>query len=107
MTACGEIKSVANKTFIFAKCEVSGSVSKTEAENIFKDYSIKFEEEEFTIYESNDVAGTYTYTFSNGVVTGTNVDDSSTLIAKISGEYIVIEVIQSEKDSAKVFFKVK
>jgi len=109
MTACGNIKEVANKTFVFAKCEVTGNISKTTAENLFKDYFLKFTDEEFMVYssESEPAVDTYTYTFSGDTITGVNVNDSSQAVYKVSGEYIVVEIAQNSTDSVKVFFKEK
>lgn len=108
MAACGEIKSLDKKMFVFAKVEVDGSISKEDYENNSKTQYFKFSEEEVIFYNGVEET-TYSYKYEDSKIYIKDVDDEvfpEDAFAEMSGNYMVVS--QSTTGGVvKVYFKVK
>lgn len=105
-TACGEPKSLANTTYVYAKCEVTGDISKTETESAWENYSFRFKNDTVEVYVSTSLLATYNYTYKNKVATcEPQNEELSSFTLKANGEYLVHETTDS-KGTTKVYFKV-
>ena len=105
-TACGEPKSVANTTYVYAKCEVTGDVSKSDTESAWQNYSFRFKDTTVEAYNGTELDEIYNYSYKNNVATLEPQDELYTTIKlKANGEYLVYEKTVP-KGTIKVYFKV-
>ena len=107
LTACGSIKSLEGETFVFSKITVTGSISKSDYENDFKNHKFVFSETEVVFYEGLSAADTYDYKFENGklyIKAKTDADYSNKAYAETDGKYLVISQTV-EGGIVKVYFK--
>ena len=105
--ACGELKSIEGKTFIYSKVEVTGSLSKEEYEKSYQNISFSFEESTVNYYDGVE-EDSYEYKFENNKIyfKDENGEFSSTHDAEISGDYMVVTETEDE-GTVKIYFKMK
>lgn len=110
LVACGEIKSLEGKTFVFSKVEVTGSLSKEEYETIWALFTLSFDEN--TVDYSNDVDdedATMYYKLENGKVYTKykETDEYDEVLAEVSGKYLIITETFEDGQTAKIYLKQK
>ena len=108
LSACGKIESLDKKTFVFAKVEVEGSVSKEEHETSNKSKYFKFSEDEVVFFNGVDET-TYSFKLENSKIYIKDVDDETfpeKEFAEMSGNYMVVSQTV-DGGVVKVYFKVK
>lgn len=109
LVACGEIKSLEGKTFVFSKVEVTGSLSKEEYETDYALLTLSFDEEtvDFT-GDAEDEDATMYYKFENNKVylKFKETDEYDEAYAEVSGKYLVLTVTE-EGQTAKIYLKQK
>ena len=108
LTGCGKIKSLENKTLIYAKIQVEGSISKEEYENQYKTLSFVFTEDTITFTDGIN-EDTYDYKLEGSKLYIKDDSDAAyteTPYAEISGSYMVVSQTV-EGGVVKVYFKVK
>ncbi len=106
--ACGKLKSIENKTFVYSKVVVTGSLNKDDYKDEYKNHSFKFSESEVVFNDGTD-EHTYDYKFENSKVylkadSDTSFPDEA--YAEIDGNYMVISQTKTG-GVVKVYFKVK
>ena len=106
-TACGKMKSLEGKTFLYSKVEVTGSLNKEEYESLYRGIFFKFDKST-VVYTDAGVEDTYNYKFENSKVfiASEGEEFSSDPYAVISGDYMVLTQTKSN-GSVKVYFKLK
>ena len=96
LSACGDMKSVANKTFVYSKCTVSGSTEKKDVEETYKGMYLVFGVETYEMYNKDGILlNTYTYAIKNKTiyeVDSNNQVKTDGFKLKISGNEIIIEI---------------
>lgn len=107
-SACGKIKDLNEKTLVFAKVEVEGSVSEEDYVNLYKAHTFKFGEKqvEFTDGVNEDV---YDYKLENSKLYVKDTLDETypeDPLAEISGSYMILSQTV-EGGVVKIYFKVK
>ncbi len=107
-SACGGMKSLNGKTFVYSKVEVEGSIDKTAYESNYLAISFKFEEEDVT-FSDGARQDTYNYKYENKKLylkASTDTDFPEDPYAEFSGDYMIVcETV--EGGIVKVYFKVK
>lgn len=106
-TACGNLKSVKNKTLVFAKVEVTGTLIKEDYESQYQSSTFVFEESTVT-YTIGSNKNTFDYKVEKGKVYLKYSGDefSETPFAELSGAYMVVTETYAE-GTVKTYFKVK
>lgn len=109
LVACGEIKSLEGKTFVFSKVEVTGSLSKEELETDYALMTLTFGEE--TVDYTGDVDdedATMYYKFENNKVylKYNETDEYDEVFVEVSGKYLVLTVTD-DGQTAKIYLKQK
>lgn len=106
-TACGDLKSVKNKTLVFAKVEVTGTLIKEDYESQYQSSTFVFEESTVT-YTIGSSKNTFDYKVEKGKVYLKYSGDefSETPFAELSGAYMVVTETYAE-GTVKTYFKVK
>ena len=108
LTACGKIKSLDGKTLVFAKVEVTGSISKGDYEDEYKKHTFVFSETEVDFSDGTN-EDTFNYKLENGKLytkSKTASDYPEDAFAEIDGKYMVVS-LTAEGGVVKVYFKVK
>ena len=107
LSACGGIKNLKNKTLVFSKVEVSGSLKAEDFENEYKTISFKFAEDKVT-HVDGVVENDFTYKVENNKVflKGSDEDYSETPYAELSGDYMIVTETY-DAGTVKIYFKVK
>lgn len=104
--ACGNLKSLEDKTLVFAKVEVTGSLSADDLEAEYSSTTFVFGEN--TVEFSGDSKVTYNYKLVDDVLylKSLDVGDYGDAYGKLSGKYLVItETYKGE--TVKIYFKEK
>lgn len=107
-SACGKIESLNNKTLIFSKVQVEGSITKDEYEKEYKAYSFKFSEEE-VVFSDGVSSQTYSYKLVGSKIFIKDVEDEEfpeDAYAEISGKSMVVSQTL-DNGKLKVYFKAK
>ena len=107
LTACGGTKKLANKTLVFSKIEVTGSLNKADYENEYKTISFNFDEETVK-YVDGVIEDTYFYKIEDGKVYLRSDEEefSETPYAELSGKYMIVTDTYDE-GSVKIYFEIK
>lgn len=109
LVACGEIKSLEGKTFVFSKVEVTGSLSKEEYETDYALMTLTFGEETVDYTgDVDDVDATMYYKFENNKVylKFKETDEYDEVFAEVSGKFLVLTVTD-DGQTAKIYLKQK
>lgn len=106
-TACGNLKSVKNKTLVFAKVEVTGTLIKEDYESQYQSSTFVFEESTVT-YTIGSNKNNFDYKVEKGKVYLKYSGDEFSEIpfAELSGAYMVVTETYAE-GTVKTYFKVK
>lgn len=105
-TACGKLESLEDKTLVFAKVEVTGSLSADVLEAEYSSTTFVFGEN--TVKFSGDSKVTFNYKLVDGVLylKDLNSEDYGDAYGKLFGKYLVItETYKGE--TVKIYFKEK
>lgn len=110
LVACGEIKSLEGKTFVFSKVEVTGSLSKEDYETGYAFMTLSFGEE--TVDYTGDVDdedATMYYKFEKDKVylKYKETDEYDEVFAEVSGKYLIITETLEDGQTAKIYLKQK
>lgn len=105
--ACGEFKSINNKTFVYSKVEVTGSLKKEDYETQYQSISFVFDEDEVT-YKSGSEEVKYDYKLEKGKIYLKYSGDEYTdeYYAELSGSNMIVTETY-ETGTVKIYFKVK
>lgn len=105
--ACGKMKGLEGKTFLYSKVEVTGSLNKADYEALYRGISFKFDKTT-VVYTDVGVEDTYSYKYENGKVyiAEDGEEFSNTPYAVLSGDYLVLTQSESA-GTVKVYFKLK
>ena len=106
-TACGEVKSLNNRTYIYSKVEVTGDLVKEEYEKEYRNISFAFGESTVNYVDGMN-EDTFDYKLENGKVylAGEGDEFTEDVFAEISGDNMVITETY-DGGVVKVYFKVK
>ena len=109
LVACGNIKSLNEKTMVYSKIEVTGSLVKSDYEDDYKDLSFIFSEDEVVFSDGLNSENTYNYKLEDGRVYIKAKSDSNYKeepYAEMKGKYMVVSQTL-DGGTIKVYFKAK
>lgn len=106
-TACGSLKALEDKTLVFAKVEVTGSLDANEVESEYSTYTFKFDDDTVIFYDGTNEY-TYDYKLEDGklYLKDANETEYDEVFGKISGKYLV-KSVEYDGGTATVYFKSK
>ena len=93
LTSCGKIKSLEGETLVYSKVSVTGSVSKSDYEDQYKNIKFVFTETEVYFYEGVTETDIYDYKFEDGrlfIKAQTDEEYPENAYAEVDGKYLVV-----------------
>ena len=107
LSACGGTKNLKNKTLLFSKVEVTGSLNKDQYEEEYKNISFKFGEDTVT-YIDGVIEDTYSYKVEDGKVylKGEDQEYSDEPYAELSGNFMIVTDTY-DNGVVKIYFEIK
>ena len=107
LSACGGTKNLKNKTLLFSKVEVTGSLNKDQYEEEYKNISFKFGEDTVT-YIDGVIEDTYSYKVEDSKVylKGEDQEYSNEPYAELSGNFMIVTDTY-DNGVVKIYFEIK
>lgn len=109
LTACGGVKSLSGKTYVYKRIETTGTVNAEDNVDDYKSLMLVFGESTVDYYTSANDYETYDYKLENGklYLKGSSQSDyPTTAFAEVSGKYIITTDIV-EGGTIKAYLKAK
>ena len=108
-TACGELKTLSNKTLVFSKVEVTGDLNASDYELMYKNCKFTFSKDSVVCNDGTSDGPTNYFKVEDGKVYIRAEEDeeySSIAYAELSGKYMIVTQTVGE-NTVKVYFAEK